>query len=436
MVVHTGFAGGGDNLGEVLGGFSALVKAHIQLAFAVGVTVVVVVLVVQLHLHVVGDPVVEADGVSFGRAAEHVAVVQGQELVAGAEFKVSPLLAGFDLGVLATVGVVALAAAEQEVSGLGVPAPELLGSGICGVFLEENVVHYEGTFIAQAFPVTGQLGRPEEVVVIAGEVVGVDVFLAVDGSGVTCAGTVGAVFLDTGLGGTVRCGTADVQGRSLGLEQGTEDHFSGEGITGVVTEVLVVVGHVGPFLRTGHLRAENACGCPEPVFCILHVEADVTGRGEGGADHRALDELQVAGGGVSLDGEVLLEVTCLNLPVLEAGIADDGILEFHQAVCEVHVKLTVPVFIDLAFHGETGTADLYAVADRVGIGGGAEEDGTVGLGADVEPEFILGGGGCHHQDTVLGFDIQDIGLNSHAVLVVLGRGFLRIGRRDGDQGNC
>ena len=103
---------------------------------------------------------------------------------------------------------------------------------------------------------------------------------------------------------------------------------------------------------------------------------------------RALHELEVAGGGVALQGEVLLEVAHLEIQVRDAGIADDGVLQFHEAVGEVHVELTVPVLVDLALHGETGAADAGAVADRVGKLGRTEESGGVGLDTDVEPEFI------------------------------------------------
>ena len=103
------------------------------------------------------------------------------------------------------------------------------------------------------------------------------------------------------------------------------------------------------------------------------------------------------------------------------GITDDGVLEFHQTVREVHVELTVPVLVDLALHGETGAADAGAVADGVGILGRTEERGAVGLDTDVEPEFVLGGRGRQDQDTVLGFHIQYVGLDSDAVLVVLDR---------------
>ena len=205
------------------------------------------------------------------------------------------------------------------------------------------------------------------------------------------------------------------------LVQRTEDQLRGEGITGVAAEVLVVVGHVRPFLGTGDLLGEGARGEPEPVLGPLGVHAQVAGRSEGGADHRTLHELEVPGGGVTLDGEILLEVTDLEFQMRNTGITDDGVLEFHQTVRQVHVELTVPVLVDLALHGETGTADAGAVADGVGPLRSAEEDGAIDLGTDVEPQLVLGGRGSKDQNTVLGFHIQPVGLDGHAVLVVLDR---------------
>ena len=65
------------------------------------------------------------------------------------------------------------------------------------------------------------------------------------------------------------------------LVERTEDHLRGEGITGTAAEVLVVVGHVGPFLVAGDFLGEGARAEPQPVLGVLGVEAQVAGRGAG-----------------------------------------------------------------------------------------------------------------------------------------------------------
>ena len=147
----------------------------------------------------------------------------------------------------------------------------------------------------------------------------------------------------------------------------------------------------------------------------------MAGRSQSGADHRTLDELEIARSGIALDGEVLLEVTCLQFEVGNTGETHDGVLQFHQTVGEVHIEFTVPVLVDLAFHGETGAADADAVTDLVGIVGGSEEHGGIHLGTDIEPEFVARGGGRHNEYAVLCLYVEHIGLDGHTVLVVLDR---------------
>ena len=162
----------------------------------------------------------------------------------------------------------------------------------------------------------------------------------------------------------------------------------------------------------------------------------MTGRRQRRAHHGTLHELQVAGSGVALDGEVLFEVTYLEFQVGNAGVTYNGVLEFYQAVGQVHVKFAIPVFVHLAFHGKTGAADAYAVTDFVGKGGCAGEHGGIGLDTDVEPEFVGGIGRCQHQDTVLGLYVQAITLHGHTILVDLLCIRCRQGeQRQGNEGN-
>ena len=67
MVVHTSFAIGGRDLGEVLGRVAIGIETDIELALAVGITVVVDILVVEGDLHILGEVEVETGTIEFGR---------------------------------------------------------------------------------------------------------------------------------------------------------------------------------------------------------------------------------------------------------------------------------------------------------------------------------------------------------------------------------
>ena len=111
----------------------------------------------------------------------------------------------------------------------------------------------------------------------------------------------------------------------------------------------------------------------------------MAGRGQSGADHRALHELEVTGSGVPLDREILLEVTHLKIQVGDTCVTDYGILKLGKSVGQIHIKLSVPFLVNLSFDSETGTADLCAVSDSVSIIRSAEEHCSVGLCANVKP---------------------------------------------------
>ena len=187
MVVNTGLSGRSGDLGVVLGGFAIGIKAHIKFTLSVGVTVIIVVLVVQLHLDILVHPEVETQSIGLGGTAIDIAEVEVAVLITGAKLDISPIMSAFHLGVLASVGVITLFSAEEQVAGLGVPSTEILGLGISGVRFEVDIVTNIGGLITETIPVTGELDGPQVVVVEAGKVVGVKILLAVDARGVTGA---------------------------------------------------------------------------------------------------------------------------------------------------------------------------------------------------------------------------------------------------------
>ena len=152
----------------------------------------------------------------------------------------------------------------------------------------------------------------------------------------------------------------------------------------------------------------------------------MAGRSQSRADHRTLHKLKVTGRRVALDGEILLEVTGLEVGVGDSGVTHDSILEFGKTVGEVHIEFSVPVVVDLSLDSKTGTPDAGSVTDRVRIVRGSEEDCSVGLGSDIEPELVTALRRFQYQDSVLRFDVQDIGFDGHTVLVVLDRLLLGI----------
>ena len=79
--------------------------------------------------------------------------------------------------------------------------------------------------------------------------------------------------------------------------------------------------------------------------------------------HRALHKLEITGSGVSLNREILLEVTHLDGKIRNAGVLENGILEFRSTAGPVGIYFTIPVFVKLGLDSETGTAHAHTVSD-------------------------------------------------------------------------
>ena len=233
MVVHTGLSVSGDNLLVILGRLTGGIEADVQFVLAVCITVIIVELVVKLQLDVVVHPPVESYGISLGSTSVNIAEIEVASLVTTAEFKIAPFVDRLDLGVLSTIGVIALGSAEEQVTSLGIPTAEVLCFGIYSIRFEVDVISYVGRLIAEAFPVTGKLDSPEVVVVKTGQVICVEVLLAVNAGGVTCAGTISSPLScrQVGSGCAVGiCGT-DVKAGIVQFVKRTDNQFCGEGIT-------------------------------------------------------------------------------------------------------------------------------------------------------------------------------------------------------------
>ncbi len=370
------------------------------------------------------DVVVQTGGPRFARAALDVLRVEGQVVVTEAELQIAPAAAALDAGELGAVRVVALLAAEEQVTRLGVPAPEmfrarvdLLGS----VALDVGVVGQHGGLETQPLPVARQLGRVEQVMVDVRNRVRVEVLLAVDRGAVAGAEARHAVLLRLGVGlrRAVGDGGAEVQAPVGVVPARHEDRLARVGHALVAAVILVVVLDGGARLQRVDRLEEDAAREPHPLLRPLDVGADVARGGEGLRGHRTLHELEVARRVVALEREELLEVTDLDLRVAETVVADDGVLELEDAVGHVHVDLAVPVLGDLRLHGEARAADRGAVADRVVILVLAVEGGEVGLHAAVEPQFVLRVLRAEDEEAVLRLDLQRVDLHGDAVLVVL-----------------
>ena len=145
----------------------------------------------------------------------------------------------------------------------------------------------------------------------------------------------------------------------------------------------------------------------------------MTGRSQSGSNHRPFHELQITGSCVAVQREVLLEVTYLKIQVWNACVTNDSVLEFYQTVCKVHVKLTIPVLVDLAFDSKTGTADADSVTDVVIVLVLTEENCSVSLDTGVEPELVGTVLGFKNQNTVLSLNIKSVRLDCHSILVAL-----------------
>ena len=210
----------------------------------------------------------------------------------------------------------------------------------------------------------------------------------------------------------------------------------GEAFVGAEGGLALVLG-IGALLAAFDGLAVDADVGEESLVVVVGVEADAAGRCQCGGDHRPLDELEVAGGVVPLDGEDFLEVANLELEMLQAGVADDGVLELEHAVGHVAVYFAVPALVDLGLDGKAGAADAEAVGDAVGPVLLAEEDGAVGLYAVVKPDLVAGVVlGTEDEDSVLGLGVEGIDFDLHAVLVVLLLLFLCVGCHEGKRQGC
>ena len=149
MVVDAGLSGRIRDLRIILGRFPVRIRSDEELVLAVGITVVVVELVVELELDVAVDPPVQAERIGFGSTSVDGATIKVDGLVTGAELDVTPLPAPLDTGVFTAVGVVALLAAEEKVTGLDVPAAEVLGGRVGRICLEMDIVADIGSLIAE-----------------------------------------------------------------------------------------------------------------------------------------------------------------------------------------------------------------------------------------------------------------------------------------------
>ena len=160
MVVDAGLSISCNNFLVVLGRLACRIQANIELVFAVCITVIVVELVIELHLDIVVHPPVKSKCISLGSSTVDIAEIEVASLIAGAELDISKLTDGLDLGVLATVCIIALLSTEKKITGLDVPSSEVLGLGIGCIGLETDIVTNVGSLVTEAVPVTCKLYCP------------------------------------------------------------------------------------------------------------------------------------------------------------------------------------------------------------------------------------------------------------------------------------
>ena len=178
MVVHTSFAIGGSDLGEVLSRVAIGIETDKEFALAVGVTVIVDILVVEGDLHVLGEVEVETSTVEFcgttidGLVTTAVVVVHVEELIFGNEFDVAPAATSTHTVELGTIGVVALLATEEEAGTFDIPTLEVIRLVDANFRLHVGPIRHPGTFEAQAIVVTGEFGSGDEAVVGVLDIIG------------------------------------------------------------------------------------------------------------------------------------------------------------------------------------------------------------------------------------------------------------------------
>ena len=110
-----------------------------------------------------------------------------------------------------------------------------------------------------------------------------------------------------------------------------------ERIARTIAIVFVVILHIGACFGALYGLEKCAGSHPQHGNLPLGLHAEVA-RGRKGYGHRSLDKLEIARGGVARDGEILLEVSDLQLEVAQSVVAHIGILEFDHTVGKVDVE--------------------------------------------------------------------------------------------------
>ena len=235
MVVHTSFAIGSCDLGEVLGRVAIGIETDIELALAVGVTVVVDILIVEGNLDVLGEVEIETGTVEFGGTAVDglvgsaaFVVVHVEEFIFGNEFDVAPAAASAHAVKLGAVGVVALLAAEEEAGTFDIPALEVIRL-VKNDLLRIHVgpIRQPGTFDTQTIVVASEFSSGDEAILGVLDIIGIDVFLAADVGGIAAAEACAVVnaHLIGSLGCIVHDSATDVQS-IIGLIDGTHHNLT------------------------------------------------------------------------------------------------------------------------------------------------------------------------------------------------------------------
>ena len=162
----------------------------------------------------------------FGSAT--FVVVHVEELILETQFHIAPGATVADTVELGAARVVALLAAEEEVTAFNIPTLEVIRLVEDDLFrIHIGPVGHPSALDTETIDMASQFSGGDEVVVSVLDVVGVDIFLAADVGGVTAAetGTAVGAELVGGLGLVVHHGTADMH-TIVGLVDGTDHNLA------------------------------------------------------------------------------------------------------------------------------------------------------------------------------------------------------------------